>query len=83
MKLICDGLPRRQCLVLKYAALGLSEKETARAMGCGPYNVQSARAELFFRFHTNNITGAVAEGFRRGNLKYVPRDRAAFARRVA
>ena len=83
MDLTCNGLPKRQCLVLKFAALGMTEKETAKAMGCAPSNIRSSRSALFFKLNAHNITEAVAEGFKRGNLTYVPRNQAIFSRRAA
>lgn len=72
MNLVSEGLTKRQREVLVHAANGLGEKETARVMGCGVYNVQTLRAAAFSSLQARNITHAVAEAFKRGHLKYLP-----------
>lgn len=72
MNLIVEGLPKRQGEVVRLAALGMGEKETARAMNCGVYNVQSLRSSAFYKLRAQNITHAVAQAFKLGHLKYVP-----------
>ncbi|WP_237133773.1 LuxR C-terminal-related transcriptional regulator [Pseudohongiella sp. O18] len=67
-----NRLPRREGAALLHAAEGCSIKASARKMNCGTENVKSARNNLFWKLDAPNITAAVAEGFRRGYLKYIP-----------
>ena len=50
----------------------MTEKMTARALGCSVDNVKNIRAAVFYKLHAPNITAAVAECFKRGHLKYIP-----------
>jgi len=77
MQLVLDTetakkLPRRQGAALLHAAEGCGIKASAKKMNCGTENVKSARNDLFFNFEVPNITAAVAEGFKRGYLKFIP-----------
>ena len=72
MQLVCEGLPERQSQVVILAAQGHGEKATAKAMNCSVANIRALRSTVFYKWHAQNITSAVAEGFKRGHLKYIP-----------
>lgn len=72
MTLTCEGLPPRQSQAIVLAAQGMSEKMSARVMGCSVDNVRNLRATVYFKWKAPNVAAAVAEGFRRGHLRYLP-----------
>lgn len=72
MNLVCEGLPPRQSQAIVLAALGNTEKESARAMGCSVDNVRNLRVSVYCKWRAANVASAVAEGFKRGHLKYLP-----------
>lgn len=70
MNLICEGLAKRQKEAFLYAAMGHGIKQTAKLMNCSIGNVESLRSTVLYKMHAKNMTNAVAEGFKRGNLRF-------------
>ena len=72
MNLTCEGLPPRQSEAIVLAAQGMSEKMSDRAMKCSVDNVKNLRRAVYYKWRTPNVAATVAEGFKRGHLKYIP-----------
>lgn len=72
MELVCHGMPLRQGQAIALAAQGYPQKVIARIMGCSVDNVRNLLSSVYFKWHAPNVASAVAEGFKRGHLKYLP-----------
>lgn len=53
------------------AAMGMTAKATAKAMGCQVSTVDSLRSNAMYKLHASNMVQAVSEAYRRGVLTYV------------
>ena len=71
-QLQCTGFPPQQSETLWHAAMGHSVKVTARFMDREPRTVKAHRAAVMLKLGAKNTTEAVAKGFKRGHLKYIP-----------
>ena len=63
------ALPQQQAMVLMLASQDKSIKITARVMGIEPRTVKGHRARIIRKYGVTGIQGAIAEGFRRGDLQ--------------
>lgn len=62
-------LTERECLVLKFAAKGLSNKEIAFELGVSPRTIQSHLASIFSKLGVNSRTQAVIIALKKGLIK--------------
>ncbi|AQQ67469.1 transcriptional regulator [Microbulbifer agarilyticus] len=59
-------LAPRQAEALTHRAQGLTQAETAAAMGCSPANVANLLGECFFKLHARSSVDAVAKAVQHG-----------------
>lgn len=72
MQLVCENMPKRQGEAIALAAQGNTQKMIARIMNCSVDNVRNLLGSVYYKWHAANVASAVAEGFKRGHLKYLP-----------
>ncbi|WP_043316614.1 LuxR C-terminal-related transcriptional regulator [Microbulbifer sp. HZ11] len=63
-------LAPRQAEALTHRARGLSQAETAAAMGCSVGNVSNLMAECFFKLHARSSVDAVAKAVQQGLIQF-------------
>jgi len=62
-------LTEKECVVLKFAAKGLSNKEIAFELGVSPRTIQSHLASIFSKLGVNSRTQAVIFALKKGFIK--------------
>ncbi len=62
-------LSNREKEVLKYLALGLTNKEIAEELFLSPKTVDNHRMSLFEKFDVNRVAGLITKAFTTGHLK--------------